>query len=751
MMLDLIPAPAYVKNHEGTYIGCNEAFAKLLGRNLDEIRGSNDYDLFPRSIADKLLQLDSELFYTHVSMKAQQQVDARLVKADGTMIMVRLQRMLQNLDEQNGPVISAVAVDFTEELQQEHQRSASLITAAAAEMAIQTIEGMLDPVIILNDQGLVERVNKGYIDAVGPAKEIIGRHVSRLFPDLGVTAVADMLSQCQEIGRIRNLETRLMDAQGQLLPVLVNISKLRDSQQAINGFVVAIRDVSSLVAASEQLREKQRKLDALLNAADDAILLLDRHGIIKSGNRALSDRYHNTLDTILGQNYADITNPAGREEQLFFIDEICAQGKPRRIEFEHNGRVYYNSGYPIFNDAGQVDEIAVFSYDITDRKRGEQLQRALYSISEAAYFAKDVQSLFTIVHKILSKLVSIDNLIILLRDTVTGYLECPYYKVIAPGSKEHDPEERAFHASLVDNLLNKGKALLLNQEDLQKILDTKDLPRPKQLPQQWLGVPLMNGAGVKIGALVTHRYQDDQLYGEEDRKILNFVSSQIAMAIERRLNEDELRTKNRQLQLLTEGTILALVRSVEIRDPYTAGHQQRVALLAREIGKKLGLREDRVEAVRIAALLHDVGKISVPTELLSKPGKLSELELMLIRQHPVESYNILRNIQFPYPIAQFVLEHHEKYNGSGYPAGLQGDAISLEAKIICVADVVDAISSHRPYRPSRGIEQALAEIREHAGTLYDPEVAVVCISLFKEGFSFADYEVPQAAQQLPLH
>jgi len=735
-MLDFIPAPAYVKNREGLYIGCNQLFATLLGRTKDEVVGKSDYDLFPRSIADTLLRFDSEL----LNNGGFQQADLKLLTAEGTYKWTRLQRQIQNLDDSENQSIVAVVIDFTEEIQQEQRRSESLVTAAAAEMAIQTIEGMLDPVIIVNEQGLVERVNKGYIDAVGPAKDIIGKSVASLFQNIDEPHLAKLLIQCKVDGRIRNLEARLMDHQGRVLPVLVNISRLQDSQKALNGFVVAIRDVSSLVSASEQLREKQRKLDALLNAADDAVLLLDRTGTIKSGNRALSDRYHNKLESLLGQKYTDFADPAIREEQHYFIDEICAQGKPRRIEFEQDGRVYYNSGYPIFNDAGQVDEIAIFSYDITERKRGEQLQRALYSISEAAYFAKDVNNLFSIVHRILSKLVSIENLIIVLRDTATGYLECPYYQVSASGASGDETKERVFHTSLVDYLLQKGKAILLNHEDLQKILYSKDLPRPERLPQQWLGVPLMNGEGLIIGALVTHRYNNDHVYGDEARKILNFVSSQIAMAIERRLNEDELRAKNEQLQLLTEGIILALVQSVEIRDPYTAGHQQRVSLLATEIGRKLGLREDRISAVRIAALLHDVGKISVPTELLSKPGKLSEIEMSLIRQHPVESYNILRNIRFPYPIAQYVLEHHEKYNGSGYPAGLKSDAISLESRIICVADVVDAIASHRPYRPSRGIEQALLEIKEYAGVLYDPEVVAACLSLFREGFTFADAE-----------
>lgn len=747
-MLHLIPAPAYVKNPEGTYIGCNQAFLILLGRSEEEVIGHTDYDLFPHSVADRLLQLDSEL----LQQGKIQQMNTKLVHAEGNQLLVRLHRSLQIIKGQDVPCISAVVIDLTEEIRQEQNRAATLVTAAAAEMAIQTIEGMLDPVIILNETGIVERVNRGYIDVVGPAKEIIGKNLAKVFTTMREDTVRALLERCQTEGRIRNLEASLIDHQGRSLPVLVNVSKLRDSQQAINGFVVAIRDVSSLVAASEQLKEKQRKLDALLNAADDAILLMDRQGVIQSGNRALAERYHNNLDLLIGINYTDFSDPVVREQQQHFIDEICNNHGPLRMEYEQNGRVFYNSGYPIFNDAGQVDEIAVFSYDITDRKRGEQLQRALYSISEAAYFAKDVNNLFSIVHRILSKLVAIENLIILLKDSTTGLLECPYYKTESADTDHagDETEDKVLYTGLVEYLLERGQALLLNQHDLVRIINERGLYQPETLPRQWLGVPLQNGEGEKIGALVTYRYHDDQVYGEEDRKILNFVSSQIAMAIERKLNEDELRRKNQQLSLLTEGTILALVRSVEIRDPYTAGHQQRVSLLAREIGRKLGLREDKIEAIRIAALLHDVGKIAVPTELLSKPGKLSEIEMMLIRQHPVESYNILRNIQFPFPIAQYVLEHHEKYNGSGYPAGLKSDAISLESRIICVADVVDAISSHRPYRPSRGLDQALIEIQGNSGTLYDPEVVAACLALFNEGFSFTKTEEPQAVNQRPL-
>jgi len=178
-------------------------------------------------------------------------------------------------------------------------------------------------------------------------------------------------------------------------------------------------------------------------------------------------------------------------------------------------------------------------------------------------------------------------------------------------------------------------------------------------------------------------------------------------------------------------------RIVEVKDPYTAGHQQRVSQLTKAIAKELNLSQDKIEGIRVASLIHDIGKISVPTEILSKSTTLSDIEFSLIKEHSRIGYDILKAIDFSYPVANIVLQHHEKINGSGYPGGLKGDEILLEAKIICVADVVEAMSSHRPYRPALGIDVALEEITRNRGTLYDPEVVDVCLKLFKEkGFKF---------------
>lgn len=196
--------------------------------------------------------------------------------------------------------------------------------------------------------------------------------------------------------------------------------------------------------------------------------------------------------------------------------------------------------------------------------------------------------------------------------------------------------------------------------------------------------------------------------------------------------EGQVRERTAQLSRAMEGTIQALARVVEWRDPYTAGHQQRVAELASAIGSEMGLPKDLVDGIRMAGFVHDIGKIAVPSDILNKPGRLSEGEFSLIKEHPKVGYDILKDIDFPWHIAQSVLFHHERMDGSGYPQGLSGDEILLEARILAVADVVEAMSSHRPYRPALGIDDALKKIQENKGISYDPQVVDACIKVFKE-------------------
>ena len=202
---------------------------------------------------------------------------------------------------------------------------------------------------------------------------------------------------------------------------------------------------------------------------------------------------------------------------------------------------------------------------------------------------------------------------------------------------------------------------------------------------------------------------------------------------ERKRVEEKLKQSYRKLGKTMDNIISTIAKIVETRDPYTAGHQQRVSLLATAIVKDMGLPPDKIEGVRIASLVHDIGKINIPSDILTKPGKLTKEEFNLIKGHPKMGYNILKLIDFPWPVAEIILQHHENINGTGYPRGLKDEEILLEAKIICVADVVEAMSSHRPYRPALGIDVALEEISKNKGILYDPKVVEACIKIFNEG------------------
>ena len=206
---------------------------------------------------------------------------------------------------------------------------------------------------------------------------------------------------------------------------------------------------------------------------------------------------------------------------------------------------------------------------------------------------------------------------------------------------------------------------------------------------------------------------------------------------DRKTAEDNLKKSMETLENMTEGTILAFGRMAEMRDPYTAGHQRRVATLAYHIAGALGMPEDICRGIHVAGVLHDIGKIHIPSEILNKPGSLTDIEMSLIRTHPTGGYNVLRAISFPWPVADVVLQHHERCDGQGYPQGLTEDKIIPEACIIHVADTVEAMSSHRPYRPAVGLEEAMETIRKGRSNIYTQDVVEACLEvLLKEKFNF---------------
>ena len=258
-----------------------------------------------------------------------------------------------------------------------------------------------------------------------------------------------------------------------------------------------------------------------------------------------------------------------------------------------------------------------------------------------------------------------------------------------------------------------------------------------------IALPIHLDGGV-LGALTVYS-REPAAFGADEVKLLEEMAGDIGYGIgtrrTRHAYEAGLVERAQQaikLRETLESAIGALAATVEQRDPYTAGHQRRVAGLAVAIGREMGFADDRLTGLHVAGTIHDIGKISVPAEILSRPGKLSAVEFELIKGHAQAGYEIIKGVDFPWPVAQAIRQHHERLDGSGYPQGLKGDQVILEARILAVADVVEAMSSHRPYRAGLGVDFALKEIEDKRGQLFDPAVVDACLRVFRErSFAFA--------------
>ena len=440
--------------------------------------------------------------------------------------------------------------------------------------------------------------------------------------------------------------------------------------------------------AEEELKDSEEHLKILFDYAPDAYYISDLKGNFIDGNKAAERVIGYKKEELIGKNFLKL--------KLLSLTDIPTAAKLlaknlRRLptgpnEFvlnrKDNSKVTVEiSTYPV-KIKGRTFVLGI-ARDITERKRVEEALKE----SEAKYRAvleQSADNIFLVdleTKKILESNISLRNLL--------GYSADEMKKLII-----YD-----FVARPKDEI--KKKLGQLQKEEKTVIRERKYLR--------------------KDGSLVdVEMVRNLIIFG--NKKVLCVVSRDIS---ERKRAEERLKKT-------MDATIETVSKIIEVKDPYTSGHQQRVSQLATAIAKELNLSPDKIEGIRIASLIHDIGKIGVPTEILSKTTTLSDIEFSLIKEHSQIGYDILKPIDFSYPVAQIVLQHHEKIDGSGYPNKLKGDEILLEAKIICVADVVEAMSSHRPYRPALGIDAALEEISQNKGILYDPEVVDTCIRLFKE-------------------
>ena len=452
--------------------------------------------------------------------------------------------------------------------------------------------------------------------------------------------------------------------------------------------------------AEQALGQERDRIQKYLNIAEVMLLVLDRQGAIVMINRKGARILGYEEADLVGKNWFDTClRPEDREQvRNVFLDIMAGHGEQQEY---HENSILMKSGEErkiawhnsmVMDDAGQAQGSLSSGEDITDHLRAknaladsEELHRRLVAAIPDIIIRTDLAGNIVFANQVAVRL--------------SGF----------PG---------------VEGLVGRNVFSFVAPEDLEKAARSSRLMFEKKIGPQEIGLVFNGRTGVKFevdSAIL--RNPDGTPYG------IVYLCRDIT---ERKLAEEGLRQGLAKLRTTLKASIDSLSSAIEMRDPYTAGHQERVTRLARAIAREMGLAEERVEAIEIAGIIHDIGKLYVPAEILSKPTKLTDLEYAMIKMHAQAGYTILSKIDFPWPIAQIVHQHHEAINGSGYPQGLSGKDILLEAKIICVADVVEAMSSHRPYRPALGIQAALDEISQKRGMLYDREVVDACLKLFGE-------------------
>ncbi|MFA5066008.1 MAG: PAS domain S-box protein [Dehalococcoidia bacterium] len=469
-------------------------------------------------------------------------------------------------------------------------------------------------------------------------------------------------------------------------------------------------DITGQKKLGESFEASEEKYRALVENINDVLFTLDAKKTITYISPVVERVTKYKVKELLGQSFTPHIHPDDLAGLLGSYKRLLSgQVEPWEFRFkDKDGEIRFlrTSSRPIYKE-GRIVGVSGLLTDITDHRKAEdELLRSrdlLQTVIDATpdwMCVKDYEHKYIMVNKSFAQAQHLSTQDMIGRPDTDFFSE-----ELCLGNPEkgitgfHADDLQAFQGRLVQNPGNH----VTWADNSQHVYDTYE-------------IPLRDKSGNVYGALVYSRDSTERQRAEEER-------------------EASIDALQRTLRALVD----TMVKVVEMRDPYTAEHQHRVADLAGAIAREMKMDDLRVEHLVMAAKIHDIGKMYVPSDILSKPGKLTDTELDLIKTHTLGSYSILRDIEFSHPIALMVLQHHERLDGSGYPQGSTGKEMLTESKILAVADVVEAMASHRPYRAALGIEKALHEISRNKGKLYDPEVVDVCLMLFKErGFKFED-------------
>jgi len=504
----------------------------------------------------------------------------------------------------------------------------------------------------------------------------------------------------------QTVEYEIIDKKGNQWSLHLVNKMIHDTHGHVVASDVVAYDITERKKTEEKLRLSEEKYRTILETMQEGYFELDLSGKFTFCNDSTCRLYGYPGEELMGMDNRQYTDKENAKMLFKMFNEVYKTGKPTKIfdwpVVRKDGTVRYveTSASLQKDSSGRPAGFKGIIRDITERKQAEEL----LAKSEAKYrdiFENAMEGIYQS---------TIDGRFITANTALAGM------------AGYDSPEE------FIESVTDAGKQLYVNSEDrfrLMEVIEKKGFIynfevkfRKKDGSNFW----------VVINSRPVRNEQGEFLYIE------GFIQD-ITL---RKHVEEQLHQILGSLRKAVGTTIQVMVSAIEMRDPYTAGHQLRVANLAGAIAADMELPQDTIDGVRMAGSIHDIGKISIPSEILSKPTKLTDLEFSLIKEHSQSGYDMLRDVESPWPLAEIVHQHHERMDGSGYPANLKGDEILLEARILAVADVVEAMASHRPYREALGIEAALEEIGKNRGVFYDSAVVDACLGLFrKKNYQFS--------------
>jgi PAS domain S-box-containing protein len=659
----------------------NDTLCQMTGYSREELLGQSARMLYP---TDEDFNHVGQEKYRQIADKGTGTIETYWKTKGGRVINIILSSTTLYPDDP-AKGVTFTALDITERKR-------------AEEMLRLITDNMSDMIRVTDLQGVNLYASPSHIKGLGyTMEERIGKSTFDIVHPDDVEHIIKVFSEGLINNKPSKLEYRVRHKEGHYVWLETIGDLLKNDRGEVTAVIMSSRDVTARRQAEDELREASQKLKLHFEQTPMAVIEWDLDFRVTQWNPAAQMIFGFSREEAIGQ-HASLIVP---EEFRPHVDQVWQallkiRGGERSTNqnVRKNGMMIFCEWYntPLVDERGTVTGVASLAQDITTRRQAEEKLRE----SQEQYR--------TLVENAADMVFRTDN---------SGHFIFGNPAALRiTGYEEKELIGKHFKMLIRPDMFKEAITFFVNQ--LTKKIQNTYFEYPiitKDGHELWLG-------------------QNMQLLMDGDH-VTGFQA--LARDIsDRKRAEEELQRTLDSLRKAFGTTIQVMVSAIEARDPYTAGHQLRSTDLARAIATEMGLPQKEIEAIRMAGPIHDIGKLSIPAEILSKPTKLTNIEFLLIKEHSQKGYEMLKDVESPWPLAQIVYQHHERMDGSGYPRNLKGEEILIEARILAVADVVEAMASHRPYRPAIGLDAALEEIENNKGTIYDAGAADACLRLFRE-------------------